>query len=1378
MKKLLTIYLLLFVTAVIGQTTIEGAIYDKVSSQALPYATIKYIDNPSYTISNEDGKFIINTKKSIQFIEVRSLGYITQRFAISKLQKNPKIYLTENVNALNTVQLGVKKDKYYAYNLLFSVIKKYRQNSAIQNSKTYLTLSSSSKGIPIEHVEGFYNSSQSLAKGIETIDIKSGRFGQNKKFPFYSLNNTTILKDFSFFKNKSQILPQYPGNLSLALIKSKYKINIEDCKTCSETETEISFFPKKSSKRLFSGKFIIDKNDLVIKKIDLIIVDPKTKKLSTIGKEDTFTPKKIKLSIVFNPLQIENIQFMDFTFIIDYHFNNKIETIESNTFLYFYDYDNPFETPYFTRKIKFNNDYDKIIGLQATNHFWEANTQFPDSYAKMKAMKFLQREGFVITNTSTIPVVYTDLVKPSVMSWNKTRPLQWKNIKSKVIKKEDPVSYTSSDFFKVNKNKVTEQLNFSYMIDVDKTQNKQFITRTLFDRKSSSWSYDRTNKKLQYINLIFDIYEVYRKRLAGSINDKTSFRNAKIKAEQYFNDANFIIKKMKDETNLGDDFQVVSKWKKRMKQELDMFYIQKSNNSKTDIISSTVKPIQKSNSFREKVFIHTNRTTYFSDENVWFSAYVVNDESNQPSIITTNLTVNLLDKSGNVLEHKILFIEDGKAAGNFLIPRKYQSGKYYIQAFTNYMQNFGKKNAYIQEIEIISPHKKTQSNVVENNYDIQLFPESGYLLEDITNVIGIKALINGNSVIFNGKIVNSNDEKVADFSSNNLGMCATKFFYKKGETYTAIIKINGTTRKISVPQANKKGFVLNVSNTNESVEVTIKSNKTTPKKDDKFAFIIYRNNYISKAMNVFFNTNGQTEQKLFFEKKDLQNGVNILTFFKNNEPIAERRIFVSNPDYETSISIKQTEKTIDSTSYLVQTKNAFEDFIPAKLSLSVLPKKSKTFKEHQNIKSALLLSPYVKGHIEKPASYFNETSKKSNIKNLDILLLNQGYVQYSLDEMIENLNPKAHYNFDYGFTLSGYTKDKVKDYDLCVLSKTNRLVSFSKFDKEQKFEFKKMYFYKGDSINLSLIKKDKPLKRPKKIVLISSKYKKLKYNFLTKEFSRQLFKTEEVSLRPKETEVTFKKLSKLEQLDEVILKKVKKKQKKEETIQDVEMKMAHKRRLMGASFYEGVKVTRSLESSTLTMFDYLQNLGYIKTLAYGGYQISLRRAIQSFTGKNGDGTYPPKFYIDGYNAGSEDTSSLIITLQSTYLADIDEILINKSGFGEGLQGMGGVIKIYMKKGNHKYFEDRQVKLYKKLILKTGFDRAQKYFKPDYLKVTKDNFDLTEIDWKPNIKTNEYGEFVLKVPNNEFNKQYQFIINGFTDSGLLFNKIFITKDKSF
>lgn len=586
MKKI--ILLLAFTSfSCFSQTYIEGFIFDKSNNESLPYATIKIIsqNSNSYSITNEDGKFEIKSKLPTDSLEVRFLGFQTKKVPIAFFEKNDKLFISPNPFALNEVV--VVSDKNYVYNLLYRLIKKYREQQTITESKTFLTLSSSSKGIPIEHIEGFYNSKQSLSAGILDLKIKSGRFGQNKSFPFYSLNNTDILKDFQFFKNSNQILPFYPGNMTLSEIKRKYVVKMEQCDNCKGDDISISFSPKEIDGKLFFGNILFDSEKLVIKKIALKSNEPITTGLEALLKNDVITPKEIKLSIAFNPLDFNKIQYLDFTFSLYYKSDNSYSIITSQSFLYFYDYAKPFHKPYFNNIIHFKNDYDKIIALQASDDFWNLNYQFPKSFNKLKSISFLEQNGYLINFESSIPSNYIEHLKPSVVSWNKNKNLSWASIKETISKEKkqinrdvnnqgiekaiDKEAHSISEFkTKKTNSEIEEEFNFSYMLDMYLNENseRQYVTRTLFDRNSSFCKYDRIDNKLIYIGLIFDIYEVFNQRLKKEISNEMTFEDAKILCNKKYEEASETVEKMKNETKAGLKFQSLKRWETTIKQKL------------------------------------------------------------------------------------------------------------------------------------------------------------------------------------------------------------------------------------------------------------------------------------------------------------------------------------------------------------------------------------------------------------------------------------------------------------------------------------------------------------------------------------------------------------------------------------------------------------------------------------------------------------------------------------------------------------------------------------------------------------------------------------------------------------------------------------------
>ena len=590
MKKIVLLLSLISFTVSFSQSTIEGFIFDKGTKTSLPYATIKIIGNNNfYTITNEDGKFEIYDRFASDTLEIRFIGFKTRKVAVSYFKDNSKLYLIPNTFHLNQVLVVAKKEKNYTYKLLNRLIEKYRNKQLITKSKAFLTLTSSARGVPIETIEGFYNSEQNLSKGIIDLKLKSGRFGQNAAFPFYSLNNTDILKDFQLFKKSKQILPLYPGNLTQSSIKRKYRVKIDECTSCDFEDVSISFVPKKANGRLLEGTIIFNKETLTIKKITLSGENLKTDGLSSIIEDDTVTPKKIQLNINFNPNDYTKIQSLDFKFTMNYSSKDNFEIITSHSLLYFYDYNASFKVPYFTNNINFSNDYDKIRTLQASEEFWKLNYQFPKSYKEKMAIDFFKKYGYLINYNTTIPSDYLQYIRPSIISWHENKLLKWQDIKLSLLKGEDSnidhkaythgatkavdkEAHSISEFKqKPNKSEIDEQLNFSFMLDVytNELGEKQFSTKTLFDRNSSFCSYNRIKNKLIYINLIFDVYEIYNRKLSNQLTEGLSFEKAKILCDKKFNEASLMVKKITTETNNGLNFQNLIRWSEKIKQKLN-----------------------------------------------------------------------------------------------------------------------------------------------------------------------------------------------------------------------------------------------------------------------------------------------------------------------------------------------------------------------------------------------------------------------------------------------------------------------------------------------------------------------------------------------------------------------------------------------------------------------------------------------------------------------------------------------------------------------------------------------------------------------------------------------------------------------------------------
>lgn len=104
----------------------------------------------------------------------------------------------------------------------------------------------------------------------------------------------------------------------------------------------------------------------------------------------------------------------------------------------------------------------------------------------------------------------------------------------------------------------------------------------------------------------------------------------------------------------------------------------------------------------EEVYIHTDREEYVAGEDLWFSAYLVNRKTLNPSAQSKILYVTLLNPLNYQMVQQRLILENGFAEGHMVIPDTLVSGTYTIMAYTRWMQNFFPDNCFMKDISIYS----------------------------------------------------------------------------------------------------------------------------------------------------------------------------------------------------------------------------------------------------------------------------------------------------------------------------------------------------------------------------------------------------------------------------------------------------------------------------------------------------------------------------------------------------------------------------------------------------------------------------------------------------------------------------------------------------
>ncbi len=490
---------------------------------------------------------------------------------------------------------------------------------------------------------------------------------------------------------------------------------------------------------------------------------------------------------------------------------------------------------------------------------------------------------------------------------------------------------------------------------------------------------------------------------------------------------------------------------------------------------------------RESVFLHLNKSTYIVGENIWFKGFIYNRREGRPFRETSNLYVGLYDGEGKQLKKNLYYSNDGYSQGNIELDSTLSSGEYYIKASTNWMRNFKEDDSFQQKITIYNGNVSFKRAQLVKNYDMQFLPEGGNMIEGILNVIGVKIIDDkGRGVKINEALVKDNrGSQVALFNTSKFGL--GKFLFTPDNSKIYSVKVlfnNGSERTFLLPKAKKEGVNIRIEDNDENrLLVSLSTNAKTRKKnnDKSFYLLIHRDGLIRKV-KVDFPKN-QNYVSLLLDKIELHDYINIITLVDyNNKPVAERLFFNWKNFKEFNFQLSNQKQDHDSIALkmkLVDTNEFLKE-----ISISILPKNTLSYDHSDNILSAFYLKPYVKGFIETPSYYFKSVTKKKK-KELDLLLITQGWSRYVWQE-INSKPPQKKFDFEQGMFLEAIVNSKIKEGNKIFLhkSKNHESQEISFFDGE--FKLTNLYPVLGEKLFISLKNKRGKLLRPDMYVTLKN----------------------------------------------------------------------------------------------------------------------------------------------------------------------------------------------------------------------------------------------------------------------------------------------------
>ncbi|MDY8138656.1 hypothetical protein [Aquimarina sp. 2201CG5-10] len=755
---------------------------------------------------------------------------------------------------------------------------------------------------------------------------------------------------------------------------------------------------------------------------------------------------------------------------------------------------------------------------------------------------------------------------------------------------------------------------------------------------------------------------------------------------------------------------------------------------------------------RDVIHLHLNKTTYVTGDEIWFKAYLRNRTTQKPALSISNIYLTLIDSQGTELTRNLFYAEKGISSGSILIDNTIKTGTYYLKAYTKYDNNFIEDESFTTTIQIVNPSEQIQSSAIAEQYDVQLLPEGGHLVQDVLNVVGCKITdANGRGVYITEAIVKDDlGEVITTFKSNSYGLGKFTITPLKERAYKVYIKINGRSKEINFPEANKRGIALSTSKhvTKDLLLVYLKTNPDTYQniKDKAYHLVIHQDKK-AKALPASFIDNNQ-EVRFVIPFSDLYPGTNSITLFDDQaNPVAERLVFNHTiiPKIETEIQ----SAVIINDSIKVSLKNTLETKgIKSNMSISVLPEETLANRNPENIFASFLIKPYIKGEIENPDQYFSNINRKS-LYNLDLLLLTQGWSKYSWGDIF-NREVKELFKREQGISMfvNVNQKNVTAGTTLSLTSLENGIFESYDLSKNKALELKNFALLDSSTVRFSLLKNGKSSKAPVSVRFEPSQTDK------TPSFKKFKLNTKKIIADPINASGLQSFITGSVELEEVLIKTVKD---KEDDFTDI------RGLTLGAN-------GRIIDDETEKQFKRITDL--IRTY---GFQIGRDQNARLTIKKSNRGqdsfilgtVTDPIIFLNGNQLQSQNLDILDGMLTS----DVSRIYHKERENSYGRDGNAGVIYIYTKKNLSNTGSDVTFNEFK---VPFGFTAEKQFYLPRYASYTSDVFvKYGIIHWNPNVNTDKQGNASFTILNTA-SKKVNLYIQGMQEDGTLLSK-FISLD---
>lgn len=465
---------------------------------------------------------------------------------------------------------------------------------------------------------------------------------------------------------------------------------------------------------------------------------------------------------------------------------------------------------------------------------------------------------------------------------------------------------------------------------------------------------------------------------------------------------------------------------------------------------------------QEKVYLHLDNQCYYKGDTIWYKAYVVKADSLTYTDMSHILYVELLAPDGMLVERQQIIVSDkGYCDGDFVLRDSIYSGYYELRAYTRWMLNFRVSEHHYNRTDyecfynrqmaqdffrqfdalysrvvpvyerpeepgeyaakyIVSRPKTRQEKELKEKLTVTFYPEGGQLVAGQLCTVAFEAVDeDGEQQDVTGSLYVPDRTDSLNISTTHQGRGTFTVRVPENGRLKARFPWHGKQYSFDLPKSVTSGCALRVNAVDDNQRVLVSLGGLSSGQEYGVAVLC-------RGTLRYFQT-VSASPTISIDKKELPTGVNdLLVFDQSGQLLADRLFFVNHHDYSSqAVSVEMSKNTYEPFEQIELRFQAPDETRHLSIAVRDGATDEPTY-DTGNMLTDLLLGSELKGFVAYPDYYF-EADDKEHRRNLDILMMVQGWRRYDYHEMT-NEQP-LRYKPEQSMTVEGSVYPTVESRD-------------------------------------------------------------------------------------------------------------------------------------------------------------------------------------------------------------------------------------------------------------------------------------------------------------------------------------------------------------